>query len=225
MGINAGQGGISSKNSSQHGKPWKGSALMGHISSTKPKLAVSLFGACRSAEPLAHQWYWFYTLASRIAYKIHVTTWSHVLFPLQHISWVHQEKGGGVVSFFPRVHCRKFEERPSPDFERLRITGSPEQLSSVGNNKLFQSLSHTENMLIFPHSGRQFPICCWGLWCYNCDHTLSSFRMTVKSAFLRLKGEGKAWCRDRKLMSLLIADCYTLSLWEQEMSKKVTYKR
>lgn len=79
-------------------------------------------------------------------------------------------------------------------------------LSSGKEQILCQCLSHIENMLIFPHSGRQFPICCWVLWCYNCDHTLSSFRMTVKCAFLRLKGEGKAWCRDRKLMSLVIAD-------------------
>lgn len=71
---------------------------------------------------------------------------------------------------------------------------------------LFPCLFHIENLLVFPHSGMQFPMCCWVLWCYKCDQTLSSFRMTVKCAFLRLKGEGKAWCRDRKLMSLVIAD-------------------
>lgn len=79
---------------------------------------------------------------------------------------------------------------------------------------LFPRLFHTENLLFFSRSGRQFSICCWVLWCYKCDHTQSSFRMMVKCAFLRLKGEGKAWCRDRKLMSLVIADSATHHLRE-----------
>lgn len=61
---------------------WKGSALMGYSSSTSSKLAVPPFGASKSAEPLAHQCYWFYTLASQIPYKTQVTARSHGLFPL-----------------------------------------------------------------------------------------------------------------------------------------------
>lgn len=55
---------------------------MGYISSTNSELAVLPFGASKPAEPLAHQCYCFYTLASPIACKIQVTARSHVLFPL-----------------------------------------------------------------------------------------------------------------------------------------------
>lgn len=44
--------------------------------------------------------------------------------------------------------------------------------------------------------------------------------MTVKCAFLRLKGEGKACCRDRKLMSLVIAESAIHSPCENKRQAK-----
>lgn len=38
--------------------------------------------------------------------------------------------------FFSRVHDGIFEERPSPDFERLMTAGSSGQLAQVGNGNL-----------------------------------------------------------------------------------------
>lgn len=79
---------------------WKGSTLMGYISSTISKVAVPPFGASKSAEPLAHQSYWFCTLASQIPYKTQVTDRSHGLFPLTADLETIKKKAMGLSGFF-----------------------------------------------------------------------------------------------------------------------------
>ena len=96
---------------------WEGTTLMDITSSTSSKLPVPPFDVSKK---LSHMWAnitGFTSLASQIAYTMQVMTRSHVLFSLTSDLWVHQEKE--VL----------FEERPSPDFERLMIAGSPGQLS------------------------------------------------------------------------------------------------